>query len=512
MAPLLLPVLLFAATAACTTAEPGPSSGADAAALLREGDAAFASGAYSASLRHYSDAIELDKGQALFWVKRAAAHMSLRQHSAALRDLDAAVEADGAFTQGYLHRAKLHKQLCSAASARADLSRVLELKPGHKAAEKELEGLLGLEEALAGLDAAEAAAEAAAGGGAEGGSGSGGSGENASSSSAPDTAAARAAIARVLDAAPDCARAQLADAKLDFAADDFERVAAATGRLLKAAPGHLEALTLRGRAYFYLNDHELGKRHCAEALRYDPDHIPARKTFEKIKDLERRRKRAARAEEEGDLAEAEAQLLGALGVDPRHKLAAREIHYGLCGVRRRLSRHEDALASCEAVLGSDATHRGATIDRVRILFDLERFDEAVARAREALSAEQGDHELRSLYQEAERRLKMSQRKDYYKILGVDRAADVRDIKKAYKRLAVQHHPDKAPVAERPAAEARFKEVAEAYEVLRDEEKRGAYDRGEDVGANGGGGGGGFHHGGGGFQHSNGGGWTFTFTM
>jgi DnaJ family protein C protein 3 len=47
-----------------------------------------------------------------------------------------------------------------------------------------------------------------------------------------------------------------------------------------------------------------------------------------------------------------------------------------------------------------------------------------------------------LYREAEKQLKMSKRKDYYKILGVDKQASTRDIKKAYKALARQYHPDK----------------------------------------------------------------------
>lgn len=63
-----------------------------------------------------------------------------------------------------------------------------------------------------------------------------------------------------------------------------------------------------------------------------------------------------------------------------------------------------------------------------------------------------------LLHEAEKKQKMAERKDYYKILGVDREADIRDIKRAYKKAAVQHHPDKAPVAERAAAEDKFKEV------------------------------------------------------
>ena len=63
-------------------------------------------------------------------------------------------------------------------------------------------------------------------------------------------------------------------------------------------------------------------------------------------------------------------------------------------------------------------------------------------------------------------------KDYYEILGLERGASQDDIKKAYRRLARRYHPD---VSDAPDAEARFKEVGEAYEVLKDPEKRAAYD-------------------------------------
>jgi curved DNA-binding protein len=65
-------------------------------------------------------------------------------------------------------------------------------------------------------------------------------------------------------------------------------------------------------------------------------------------------------------------------------------------------------------------------------------------------------------------------KDYYKILGVDRSASEKDIKRAYRKLAVQHHPDKNPGDAR--AEERFKEINEAYEVLGDPSKRAKYDQ------------------------------------
>ncbi len=66
------------------------------------------------------------------------------------------------------------------------------------------------------------------------------------------------------------------------------------------------------------------------------------------------------------------------------------------------------------------------------------------------------------------------KRDYYEVLGVQKGASKDDIKKAYRRLAIQNHPDKNPGDK--AAEERFKEATEAYEVLADDQKRQAYDQ------------------------------------
>lgn len=79
---------------------------------------------------------------------------------------------------------------------------------------------------------------------------------------------------------------------------------------------------------------------------------------------------------------------------------------------------------------------------------------------------------------AELELKKSKRKDYYKILGIDKDAGENEIKKAYRKLAIIHHPDKNPDNEEAAE--RFKEISEAYETLSDSQKRARYDSGEDL--------------------------------
>ena len=88
------------------------------------------------------------------------------------------------------------------------------------------------------------------------------------------------------------------------------------------------------------------------------------------------------------------------------------------------------------------------------------------------------------------------KRDFYEILGVSKDVDKKELKKAYRKVAMKHHPDRNEGDK--ASEEKFKEASEAYEVLSDDQKRGAYDRyghagvdGSQGGGHGGGGAGGF---------------------
>lgn len=113
--------------------------------------------------------------------------------------------------------------------------------------------------------------------------------------------------------------------------------------------------------------------------------------------------------------------------------------------------------------------------------DEDRFEEAVRTLNTAKEHHPHSQEVQSLLQKAHALLKRSKQKDYYKVLGVSRDADDRTIKRAYRQLTKQHHPDKAAAqgVTKDQAEKKMASINEAYEVLSDPELRTRYDNGDD---------------------------------
>jgi DnaJ homolog subfamily C member 7 len=131
----------------------------------------------------------------------------------------------------------------------------------------------------------------------------------------------------------------------------------------------------------------------------------------------------------------------------------------------QLKQSKSALSDSERALELDPSYAKARKTKAKALGEQGDWESALREYKalqESHPAEPGiSREIRT----AELELKKSKRKDYYKILDVPRDASDTDIKKAYRRLAIVHHPDKNPDDE--GAAERFKDVGEAYETLSD---------------------------------------------
>lgn len=112
--------------------------------------------------------------------------------------------------------------------------------------------------------------------------------------------------------------------------------------------------------------------------------------------------------------------------------------------------------------------------------DADEFEDAI-RTLDVAKEHHQDQKIQELLHKAHTLLKRSKQKDYYKVLGVDRDADERQIKKAYRKLSKIHHPDKAAASGLTPEEAQKKMAAvnEAYEVLSDPELKQRFDNGDD---------------------------------
>ncbi|KAK1265400.1 Chaperone protein dnaJ 6 [Acorus gramineus] len=417
-------------------------------------------------------------GDAANLLKQATDIIKTKNYGDALGYLNDAIEADPKLSEAYRHRAYVLRHLCRYEESDLNYKKFLELKPGTVVAEKELSQLVQAQNAL-----------------------------NLAFNSfeSGDIDKALEYIDKVvLVFSPGCSKAKLLKVKLLLAKKDYSSAISETGYILKENENNLDALLLRGRAYYYLSDHDVALRHFQKGLRSDPEHAELKKAYFGLKNLLKKTKSAEDNVEKGKLRLAVEDFKAALALDPSHTTHNVHLHLGLCKVLVKLGRGKDAVNSCSEALDIDGELIEALTQRGEAKLLIEDWEGAVDDLKNAAQRSPQDMHIREALMRAEKSLKLSKRKDWYKILGVSRTSSVAEIKRAYKKLALQWHPDKN-VDNREEAEAQFREIAAAYEVLGDEDKRVRYDRGEDIedmGMGGGGGGGGFNpFGAGGHQYT-----------
>eukprot|EP00548_Thalassiothrix_antarctica_P006904 CAMPEP_0194146962 /NCGR_PEP_ID=MMETSP0152-20130528/22436_1 /TAXON_ID=1049557 /ORGANISM="Thalassiothrix antarctica, Strain L6-D1" /LENGTH=475 /DNA_ID=CAMNT_0038847621 /DNA_START=86 /DNA_END=1513 /DNA_ORIENTATION=- len=276
-------------------------------------------------------------------------------------------------------------------------------------------------------------------------------------------------------------------AKALYHLNDYYGAIGDLGRVIKAHSNHIEAYELRGQSYFRLGDHDTAINHFREGLKLDPEHKGCKACHKFVKGIEKKKKRGDASFEEGEYQQAIDHWWMAINYDTTHLAFFRPTLLRIVKAHTKLGQHEkaieeankhiDNLESVEGLQALGAAQQGA-----------EKFQEAVNSYRRAveISPDGEKREAQQKLQQAEVALKQSKEKNYYKILGVARDASQKEIKKAYRSLALKWHPDKN-TDNIEEAEKKFQDIGEAYEILSDKESRGKYDRGEEIYENQGGG-------------------------
>jgi DnaJ family protein C protein 3 len=300
------------------------------------------------------------------------------------------------------------------------------------------------------------------------------------------------------------------------------------GRVLKLDTDNIEALEIRGNSYYYLGEFDAAMNHYRKGLKSDPEHAKIKVVYKRLKKILDLVKDIESLQQKNSFAESIPQLEKLLAVDKDNHNLVQKYSFQLAKSLKHVKKYQEAKDLVNSLLGKNNQDGNLHHLLGQILMEMDEYESAIHSYNKAKELLNNDQNVLNDLQKAEAALKQSKQKDYYKILGVSRKATSKEIKKAYREQALQWHPDKhSGEEEKEKAEKQFQLVAEAYEILSDEEKRAAYDRGEDVTGNpqqNGGGGGfnpfGFGGGGGGnpFHHfrqggqggGGGGGHTFHF--
>jgi len=246
-------------------------------------------------------------------------------------------------------------------------------------------------------------------------------------------------------------------------------------------PRNFKALLLRAKCIYYSGNLPSAQKLLSEILRLHPDYAEAISLFRKVKKIERLKEEGNNSFTSGNYQEALEKYTLALSEDNDLDAYNATLYANRAAALKNLGRYQEAIQDLNFSISLDSNYMKAYIRRAQCYCSIEKYDEAINDYEFVLKREP-TNEIKVALRETKHLLKLSKRKNYYKILDVPKIATEYEIKKAYRLLALKIHPDKIDGTEedKKVAEAKFKDIVEAYGILSDPEKKGKYDRGEDV--------------------------------
>ncbi|XP_046722835.1 dnaJ homolog subfamily C member 7 [Silurus meridionalis] len=451
----------MAAAAYNATAEPEMDSLSDeelereAEGCKEQGNAYYVKKDYAEAFNYYTKAIDLCPKNASYYGNRAATLMMLSRYREALEDSQQAVRLDDTFMKGHLREGKCHLLLGNAMAASRCFQKVLELESDNSQAQQELknaESILEYERmAEIGFDKR-------------------------------DFRMVVFCMDRALESASACHRFKVLKAECLALLGRYPEAQSVASDILRMDSTNGDALYVRGLCLYYEDCIDKAVQFFVQALRMAPDHEKARLACRNAKALKAKKEEGNQAFKEGNFEDAYNLYSEALTIDPNNIKTNAKLYCNRATVGSKLKKLEQAIEDCTKAIKLDESYIKAYLRRAQCYMDTEQYEEAV-RDYEKVYQTEKTKEHKTLLKNAQLELKKSKRKDYYKVLGVDKNATEDEIKKAYRKRALMHHPDRhsgASAEIQKEEEKKFKEVGEAFTVLSDPKKKSRYDSGHDL--------------------------------
>ena len=419
-----------------------------------EGNSLYREKEFSSAIEKYSSAIKLVETSHVYYNNRSACYLELEQPRQSLEDALKAVEIDSNYIKAWNRIVKCYIMLGDMNKARAACDRILSLSLGLKDL---------IESDLGRIKMVEQFRD-----------------EYQKASVAGDHAKALFTLDLISQICSHCDKTHVQRCLFYALKQCFDESNKIMREQLHHCQDSVEVRYVKAVILYYQDDFTAASDVLNDILRDVADHAPAVKCLELIAGIRDNKDAGNKLFREEKYEEACQQYSQALSVDKSHARVNAKLYCNRAACHLKLSRFSEAVEDCSKAISLDTGYKKAYHRRVLAFTENEEFEQAVKDCETLVKLDVTSKEYLDLLKDCRTKLRDSKNKDFYKIIGVERSASVEDIKRAYKKAALVHHPDRHAVADDNIKNfhlRRFKELGEAYAVLSDAGKRAEYDRG-----------------------------------
>ncbi|EMP23894.1 DnaJ like protein subfamily C member 3 [Chelonia mydas] len=374
------------------------------------------------ALSHYHSAVEGDPKNYLTYYKRATIYLAMGKFRSALPDLSKAIELKPDFLAARLQRGSILLKQGNTEQAKQDFEAVLQSDPSHKEAQSQLARLTELEVSMQ---------------------------EARAAYQRTDYAGAIRILERAVEISPWAPEAKELRAECHLLLGDYGKAILDLKPTTKLRADNRAAFLKLSQLYYGLGEHEEALAQVRECLKLDQDDKACFAHYKQVKKLSKQLESAEEHVQAQRYEEAIDKYKAAMKTESQVEVYIIRAKARICHCLSKAPRHT-------------------------------RVSQPVEDYQEAKEFDGENEEVKEGLERAQKLLKQSKKRDYYKILGIRRNANKQEIIKAYRKLAQQWHPDNFQSEdEKKEAEKKFIDIAAAKEVLTDPDMRQKFDSGED---------------------------------